>query len=104
VKPPAFAAIKPLRETREAARIVNTAGRTQFDETGLRTWHQRLQRGVIMSDIKKDATTSSQKPASKSPSDEADLSKELDEVADEMAGEAGKAENRYDEGHNIFTK
>ena len=57
-----------------------------------------------MSDINKDATTSSPKPASKSPSGETDLAKQLDEVADEMAGEAGKAENRYDEGHNIFTK
>ncbi len=57
-----------------------------------------------MSDIEKDATTSSPKPASKSPSDETDLAKQLDEVADEMAGEAGKTERRYDEGHNIFTK
>ena len=37
-------------------------------------------------------------------SDETDVSKQLDEIADEMAGEAGKTENRYDEGHNIFTK
>jgi hypothetical protein len=57
-----------------------------------------------MSGIKKDPTTSSPKPADKSPSDENDVSKELDEIADEMAGEAGKTENRYDEGHNIFTK
>lgn len=56
-----------------------------------------------MSDIKKDPT-SPQKPVTKPSSDETDLSKELDEVADEMASEAGKTESRYDEGHNIFTK
>jgi hypothetical protein len=73
---------------------------TPVSELGIKDF----KRGVIMSDITKDPTPSSQKPASKSRSDETDLSKELDEVADEMAGEAGKAENRYDEGHNIFTK
>jgi len=57
-----------------------------------------------MSDIKKDATTSPQTPASKPPSDQAASSKELDEIADEMAGEAEKTEHRFDEGHNIFTK
>jgi hypothetical protein len=57
-----------------------------------------------MSDSKKDSTASPQQPASKPPSDETDISKELDEVADEMAGKAGKAENRCDEGHDIFRK
>jgi len=57
-----------------------------------------------MSDIKKDPPTSTQPPASKPSSDETALSKELDEVADEMAGQAGKTENRYDEDHDIFRK
>jgi hypothetical protein len=30
--------------------------------------------------------------------------KELDRVADEAAERAGKEEQRYDEGHSIFTK
>ena len=57
-----------------------------------------------MTDSKKDSTTSPQPPASKPSSDDTDLSKQLDEIADEMAGAAGKTEERYDEGHNIFTK
>jgi len=57
-----------------------------------------------MTDSKKDSTTSPQPPASKPSSDDTDLSKQLDEIADEMAGAAGKTEERYDEGHDIFTK
>lgn len=57
-----------------------------------------------MSDIEKDAKTSPQTPASKPPSDQAASSEQLDEIADEMAGEAKKTEHHYDEGHNIFTK
>jgi len=56
-----------------------------------------------MSDSKKDSIPA-QPPVSAPPSDEIATTKQLDEIADEMAGEAGKTESQYDEGHNIFTK
>ena len=56
-----------------------------------------------MSDSKKDSTPA-QPPVSTPSSDETATTKQLDEIADEMAGKAGKTESQYDEGHNIFTK
>ena len=56
-----------------------------------------------MSDSKKDSTPA-QPPVSTASSDESAATKQLEEIADEMAGKAGKTESQYDEGHNIFTK
>ncbi len=56
-----------------------------------------------MPDIKKDSTNSAQ-PSNKRRSDEAAISERLEKDADEMAGEAEKVENQYDEDHDIFTK
>ena len=57
-----------------------------------------------MSDIKKDSASSPQTPAVKPSRSEAATAKELDEIADEMAGKASQTENRYDEDHDIFEK
>ncbi len=57
-----------------------------------------------MSDIKKDSANSPQTPAVKPSRSEAVTAKELDEIADEMAGKASQIENRYDEDHDIFEK
>jgi hypothetical protein len=57
-----------------------------------------------MPDIKKDSTSSPQKPSNERRSDEAASSKRLEKEADEMAGEAQKVEKKYDQDHDIFTK
>jgi hypothetical protein len=57
-----------------------------------------------MPDIKKDSTSSPQKPSNERRSDEAASSKRLEKEADEMAGEAQKVEKQYDQDHDIFTK
>jgi hypothetical protein len=56
-----------------------------------------------MPDIKKDSTSSPQKPNERR-SDEAAVSERLEKDADEMAGEAEKVEKQYDQDHDIFTK
>lgn len=58
-----------------------------------------------MSNLKKDSKDSAQDPANKRNSDEAAMDERLEIDADEMAGEAAKTEQQYDEDHdNIFTK
>ena len=57
-----------------------------------------------MPDIKKDSTSSPQKPSNERRSDEAATSEQLEKDADEMAGEAQKVEKKYDQDHDIFTK
>jgi hypothetical protein len=57
-----------------------------------------------MPDTKKDSKGSAQPPSNKRRSDEAAISERLEKDADEMAGEAEKVENQYDEDHDIFTK
>jgi hypothetical protein len=57
-----------------------------------------------MANIKKDSTRSAQQPSNKRRSDDAAVSKRLEKDADEMAGEAQKVEEQYDEDHDIFTK
>jgi len=57
-----------------------------------------------MSEIKKNSTLLPQKPTNQPPSSEHVLSEQLEKDADKMAGRAGKAENKYDESHDIFTK
>jgi hypothetical protein len=57
-----------------------------------------------MPDIKKDSTSSQQQPSNQRRSDKAAISERLEKDADEMAGEAEKVEEQYDEDHDIFTK
>jgi len=57
-----------------------------------------------MPDIKKDSTTSPQPPSNERRSDEPAISERLEKDADEMAGEARKVEEQYDQDHGIFTK
>jgi hypothetical protein len=57
-----------------------------------------------MPDIKKGSTSSPQRPSNKRRSDEAAVDQRLEKDADEMAGEAEKVEEQYDEDHDIFTK
>ncbi|MGA8501536.1 MAG: hypothetical protein WB683_08325 [Candidatus Sulfotelmatobacter sp.] len=57
-----------------------------------------------MPDIKKDSTGSTQQPSNERRSDEAAINERLEKDADEMAGEAEKVENQYDQDHGIFTK
>jgi hypothetical protein len=57
-----------------------------------------------MPDIKKGSTGSPQQPSNKRRSEEAAVDKRLEKDADEMAGEAEKVENQYDQDHDIFTK
>lgn len=57
-----------------------------------------------MPDVKKDSTRSPQQPSNERRSDEAATSERLEKDADEMAGEAQKVENQYDQDHGIFTK
>ena len=57
-----------------------------------------------MPDIKKDSTSSAQQPPSQRRSDEAAISERLEKDADEMADQADKVENKYDQDHGIFTK
>jgi hypothetical protein len=57
-----------------------------------------------MPDIKKDSTSSQQQPSNQRRSDNAAISERLEKDADEMAGEAQKVEEQYDEDHDIFTK
>jgi hypothetical protein len=53
---------------------------------------------------KKNSASSPQQPSNKRRSDEAAIDERLEKDADEMAGEADKVENKYDEDHDIFTK
>jgi hypothetical protein len=57
-----------------------------------------------MSDIKKTSATPPKHPANKPSLIDPTVAKQLDKDANEMAGRAGKAENKYDESHDIFTK
>jgi hypothetical protein len=57
-----------------------------------------------MSDIKKTSTTPPEQPANKPSPINSTVAKQLDKDADEMAGRAGRAEDKYDESHDIFTK
>jgi hypothetical protein len=57
-----------------------------------------------MSEIKKNSTPFPQKPATQPSSTEHVVSEQLEKDANKMAGSAGKAENKYDESHDIFTK
>jgi len=57
-----------------------------------------------MSEIKKNSTPLPQKPATQPSSTEHVVSEQLEKDANKMAGSAGKAENKYDESHDIFTK
>jgi hypothetical protein len=57
-----------------------------------------------MPDIKKGSTGSPKQPSNKRHSEEAAVDKRLEKDADEMAGEAEKVENQYDQDHDIFTK
>jgi hypothetical protein len=54
-----------------------------------------------MPDIKKDSTGSPQQPSDQPRSDE---DARLEKDADEMADQAQKAERKYDQDHDIFTK
>jgi hypothetical protein len=57
-----------------------------------------------MPDIKKDSTSSPLQPSNERRSNEAAISERLEKDADEMAGEAQKVEQQYDQDHDIFTK
>jgi hypothetical protein len=57
-----------------------------------------------MPDIKQGSTSSPQQPSNQPGSDEAAINERLEKEADEMAGEAEKVEQRYDQDHGIFTK
>ncbi len=57
-----------------------------------------------MSESPKNAATPFQKPSKQGSSGKAAISKQLDKDADEMANSGGKAEQKYDENHDIFTK
>ncbi|HTA49702.1 MAG TPA: hypothetical protein VK930_09640 [Verrucomicrobiae bacterium] len=57
-----------------------------------------------MPDMKKDSTSSPQQPSNKRSSDGAAISERLEKDADEMADEAQKVEQKYDQEHDIFTK
>jgi hypothetical protein len=57
-----------------------------------------------MSDIKKSSATPPERPANKPSPIDPTVAKQLDKDADQMAGQASKAENKYDENHDIFTK
>jgi hypothetical protein len=57
-----------------------------------------------MSEIRKNPTPLPQKAANKPSSTEHVISEQLEKDANNMAGSAGKAENKYDESHDIFTK
>ncbi len=54
-----------------------------------------------MPDTKKD---SPQQPSKERRSDEAAVNQRLEKDADEMADEAQKVEQQYDQDHGIFTK
>lgn len=54
-----------------------------------------------MPDIKKD---SPQQPSKERRAEDAAMSERLEQDADEMAGEAAKVEQKYDQDHGIFTK
>lgn len=55
-----------------------------------------------MPDMKKDSTSSAQE-ANKRRSEDA-ITERLEKDADEMAEEAEKVEQQYDQDHDIFTK
>ncbi|MFZ0136283.1 MAG: hypothetical protein WAK89_04440 [Candidatus Sulfotelmatobacter sp.] len=57
-----------------------------------------------MPDIKKDSASSPQQSSNERRSEEAAVSKRLEKDADEMAVEAQKVEQKYDQDHGIFTK
>jgi hypothetical protein len=57
-----------------------------------------------MPDIKQGSTSSPQQSSNQPRSDRAAINKRLEKDADEMAGEAEKVEQQYDEDHDIFTK
>ena len=57
-----------------------------------------------MPDTKKDSTSSRQPQSNERRSDEAAISERLEKDADEMADEAQKVEQKYDQEHDIFTK
>jgi len=56
-----------------------------------------------MPDTRKNSS-SPQPPSKGRRSNEAAVDKQLEKDADEMAGEAQKVEEQYDEDHDIFTK
>jgi hypothetical protein len=56
-----------------------------------------------MPDIKKDSASTGQQSNTRR-SEEAALNERLEKDADEMAGEAEKVEQQYDQDHDIFTK